>query len=196
MNYAYGVEFVYKTPVGVGEEPFDEELVDDREPPGDPATVDPARYKGLHGNAILSRYPLENVRVITLPDADGERPTSKKKGARDSVLEAERNGNDFLIIASHKLGRRMALLADISDSDIPMGRVTIISTHLEAAAKPSVRRSQMETLLSHIKDTRHPVILAGDMNTVAIDTTPASALGLIKRRAASKRFWLRRGVAL
>ena len=29
----------------------------------------PARYLGLHGNAILSRYPLQNARIVRLPVA-------------------------------------------------------------------------------------------------------------------------------
>ena len=65
MNYAYGVEFVEVDPIALGLEKFegvegdDEELIKDTK-------VDPAKYKGLHGTAILSRYQLENVRLWPL----------------------------------------------------------------------------------------------------------------------------------
>ena len=65
MNYAYGVEFVEVDPIALGLEKFegvkngDEELIRDTK-------VDPAKYKGLHGTAILSRYRLENVQLIPL----------------------------------------------------------------------------------------------------------------------------------
>src|SRR6185437_6201595 len=29
--------------------------------------ADPARYRGLHGNAILSRYPIKHARIYRLP---------------------------------------------------------------------------------------------------------------------------------
>ena len=33
----------------------------------DELAPDPARYLGLHGSAILSRYPIQNVRIFRLP---------------------------------------------------------------------------------------------------------------------------------
>lgn len=77
MNYAYGVEFVEVDPITMG---IDQQVVlqEVQEayagPHQDKAemiayvkqimTPDPARYRGLHGTAILSRYRLENVRLI------------------------------------------------------------------------------------------------------------------------------------
>jgi endonuclease/exonuclease/phosphatase family metal-dependent hydrolase len=47
----------------------------------------------------------------------------------------------------------------------PNGRVTIAATHLENRTKSINRLKQLEELLDTVKDIRHPVILAGDMNT-------------------------------
>ena len=68
MNYTYGVEFVEVDPVfELGTEPVhlpdaqeDQRLYQDLQ-------IDRTRYKGLHGTAILSRYPIQYARVLRLP---------------------------------------------------------------------------------------------------------------------------------
>ena len=77
MNYAYGVEFVEVDPLtmGLDTQVFAEEVEEADTEPGESKSAmlehveqimkpDPERYHGLHGSAILSRYPLENVRLI------------------------------------------------------------------------------------------------------------------------------------
>ncbi len=63
MNYAYGVEFVEVDPIALGTEEFEEVSDEDRAKLKTHITVDKSRYRGLHGSAILSRFPLENVRL-------------------------------------------------------------------------------------------------------------------------------------
>ncbi len=67
MNYAYGVEFIECDPLSTGTETFDgvdpaqrEELIANNQ-------VDRARFRGMHGSAILSRYRLDNVKITRLP---------------------------------------------------------------------------------------------------------------------------------
>jgi hypothetical protein len=63
MNYAYGVEFVEVDPIALGTEEFEEVSTEDRMTLKTQTAVDKSRYRGLHGSAILSRFPLENVRL-------------------------------------------------------------------------------------------------------------------------------------
>lgn len=68
MNYAFGVEFVEVDrledlgidPVELEDPALARQMQNELKP-------DPARYRGLHGNAILSRYPIQNAKIIRLP---------------------------------------------------------------------------------------------------------------------------------
>lgn len=55
MNYAYGVEFVEFDPIATGAEKFEELSPKERSELVSEISVDRARYKGLHGTAILRR---------------------------------------------------------------------------------------------------------------------------------------------
>lgn len=67
-NYAYGVEFVEVDPVfdldtehiHLPDAQQDARLQQD-------LRVDRERYRGLYGNAVLSRYPIRRVRILRLP---------------------------------------------------------------------------------------------------------------------------------
>src|SRR5687767_5266663 len=176
MNYAYGVEFVEVDPIALGKEKFegvkngDEELIRDTK-------VDPAKYKGLHGTAILSRYRLENVQLRPLQFQGHDWYADEKK----SVAPVEKGKRQiaeqvFLekIYRQVRRGGRMMLQADIVDPELPDGRVTIVATHLEDRTTPKNREKQLKELLERIKDINSPVILAGDMNSSGEDSTPTS----------------------
>ena len=132
MNYVYGVEFVELT----GGELEERELYRGR------------NVWGYHGNAILSRYPLRNVRMLRFP---GIEKWYEGKGADESEKVQKR------------LGGRMALFATVA-----LGRdVTIVATHLESSAKDSAMRTVqtrmlLDELRAYAKDS--PVILGGDLN--------------------------------
>ncbi len=125
MNYGYGVEFLELTK-GEAEE---------REKyPGE-------NEWGYHGNAILSKYPLTNLRMIRFPGI-------------------EIWYNHF----QKRLGGRMALFADIMIN----GRtVTFISTHLESTGNDKrLRQSQMNMILNEVKKNCRgvPIVIGGDFN--------------------------------
>jgi hypothetical protein len=88
----------------------------------------------------------------------------------------------------------MMMLADISDTDLPGGKVTIVAAHLENRTKPENRLKQLEELLSQIKEIPNSVVLAGDMNTTTKDMTPTSIGREIKKRLGSEKFWVTQGV--
>ena len=135
MNYAYGVEFLELTGGELGER----EMY-----PG-------ANDWGYHGNAILSRYPLRDVRLLRFPGIE-------KWYAGVGANEGER--------VQQRLGGRMALLATVR---LGSRDVTVVGTHLESSAKDHAARSReirllLDALKGYAKDT--PVILGGDLNAV------------------------------
>jgi len=127
MGFAYGVEFVE---LGTGD-PYETGLF-----------ADVPNDHGLHGNAILSRYPLENVALLPLDDS-GQWFTGTPK-----------NDEQF------RIGGRMAIAAQI-------GGVTYVSVHYESESDAQGRADQTRRLLDLIarEYPAGPCIVAGDLNT-------------------------------
>jgi endonuclease/exonuclease/phosphatase family metal-dependent hydrolase len=198
MNYAYGVEFVEVDPVfDLGTEPVhlsdapeDQRLQED-------LRVDKDRYHGLHGTAILSRYPIENARIFRLPVcydwyANEYKAISKLElGRRWSAHKLFRERMEREL----RHGGRMALIADISVPDLPTGRATVVAAHLENKCPPVCRRQQMQALLADVKYDRNPVLLAGDLNTTSSDNTPTSIRNEIMSRITDYKFWIGQAVS-
>lgn len=101
---------------------------------------------GLHGDAIVSRYPLSRVRVVPLE-----------------------NGIDKFAARERRLGWQNVILADI---DIPGLPVTAASIHLDAHSTQHHRYQQMRQVLDAL-DTDRPVILGGDWNTTTYNSSAA-----------------------
>lgn len=197
MNYAYGVEFLEVDSISLGIEKFEEAAPEDRAEFTKRIQVDPTKYKGMHGTAILSRYPLENVRLLPFDNQGYDWYEDEKKGVT-KIEEGKRELGEkvFLekVVREVRRGGRMMMLADISDPDFPGGKVTIVATHLENRTKPENRLKQLEELLSQIKEIPNAVVLAGDMNTTTKDMTPTSIGREIKKRLGSEKFWVTQGV--
>jgi endonuclease/exonuclease/phosphatase family metal-dependent hydrolase len=199
MNYAYGVEFVEVDPIALGLEKFEELPPEDRAKLAGEISIDPARYRGLHGTAILSRFPLENVRLEPFEHQPHDWYADELKSVRP--LEAgKRLAGEIAfqekVLREVRRGGRTMLTAEIADARLPGGRMTIVATHLESKTEPAGRRKQLEELLGRIKETNTPVVLAGDMNTSTNDATPISAERMLKNRLGSKSFWLKQGLGI
>ena len=198
MNYAYGVEFVEVDPVfDLDTEPVhlpdaqqDQRLQQDLQ-------VDRQRYHGLHGTAILSRYPLENAHILRLPVcydwyASEYRAISKlEQGRRWSAHKLFRERMEREL----RHGGRMALIADITVPDLPTGRATIVAAHLENKCPPACRLRQMQALLADLKNNPNPLVLAGDLNTTSSDNTPTSIRNEIMSRITDYKFWIGQAVS-
>ncbi|HEU4796640.1 MAG TPA: endonuclease/exonuclease/phosphatase family protein [Pyrinomonadaceae bacterium] len=197
MNYAFGVEFVEVDPLTVGTETFEGETSADRAEMVRNIVVDKSRTFGLHGTAILSRFPLRNVRLVPFVNQGHDWYAEEKKNV--SRLEAgKRRGAGIVfgekIAREVRRGGRTMLVADIEERNIPGGMMTVVATHLEAKAKPSERVKQLEELLAYIRHAEHPVVVAGDMNTTGSDSTPTSFQREIKKRLGSGSFWVTQGI--
>ena len=101
---------------------------------------------GLHGNAILSRYPIRGVRLIPLA-----------------------NGVDKVAHREKRLGRQAAVAAHI---DFPNLSLEAVSVHLDAQSTQRHRREQMCGVLDALSSGL-PVILGGDWNTSTYDSSRA-----------------------
>lgn len=199
MNYAYGVEFVEVDPIALGREEFEELPPDDRAELAAEISVDQARYRGLHGTAILSRFPLENVRLEPFKHQPYDWYRDELKSVRP--LEAGKRKAGELVFQEKirrevRRGGRMMLTADVADARLPGGRLTVVATHLEDKTRPEGRRKQLEELLARIKDVNAPVVVAGDMNTSTQDGTPLSAERMLKNRLGSRSFWIKQGLEI
>ncbi len=101
---------------------------------------------GLHGNAILSRYPLHNQRVIPL-----------------------HNGIDKMASKEQRIGRQAALSAEI----VVQGRkVSLVCVHLDANSSQQHRADQMQTVLGALPD-HSQAIVGGDWNTTTFNSSSA-----------------------
>lgn len=197
MNYAYGTEFIEVDPIALGTENFEGLQKVDRDALAEQITIDPELYKGLHGTAILSRFPLVNVRLIPFRTQGYDWYGIEKKGVTN-IEKGKRKMSELAfqqkVEREVRRGGRMMLLADIVDPEIPKGRITIVATHLESRTKPKNRLRQLEELLATIKDIENPVVVAGDMNTSASDATPTSIKREIKKHFGSKKYWIKQSI--
>ncbi len=197
MNWAYGVEFVEVDPKILGTQSFaNVENQDERKELEDLFSVDKTRLLGLHGTAILSRYPLRDVKVVPFQfqaydwyngeKKYGKMEAGKRKGA--SLLFGEE------IVREVRRGGRTNLIATIDVPDLPGEQVTIVAAHLENRTTPKNRVKQMDEILDFIKPISHPVVVAGDMNTTGADGTVVSIKSALLRKLNSPSYWATKGV--
>ena len=155
------------------------------------------RYHGLHGTAILSRYPIRNPRIFRLPVcydwyAQEVKAASKLEvGRRWSAKKLFRERIEREI----RHGGRMALITEVAIPDLPTGNATIVAPHLENKCSPACRRKQMTALLNEIQLDKNPVIIAGDMNTTSKTNTPTSVRNEIMSRVKDYKFWAKQAVS-
>jgi endonuclease/exonuclease/phosphatase family protein len=222
MNYAYAVEFVEVDPIALGRETFVREdflpadgnsgaLIDDGTVPdaelaalaakaNELEAVDPARSRNIHGNAILSRYPIVSWKEVRLQprkgcwDWNANEQIPKDIAGRGMDYLAEKI---FLQKSMRELrhGGRVMLMVDLFVPGVSADGttmqyvdgergsiVTVVNAHLEAKSTPQCRREQMKEVLEQLEGIENPVILAGDLNTVGTDGRPMTVERLLLGR--------------
>ncbi len=104
---------------------------------------------GLHGNALLSRYPIANQRPVFLE-----------------------NGVDIMASREKRIGRQAALAADIL---FPNGTMTAVSVHLDAQSTQRHRYLQLRGVLDAVNSSfgGRPVVVGGDWNTSTYNSSRA-----------------------
>ncbi|MEZ5398305.1 MAG: endonuclease/exonuclease/phosphatase family protein [Bryobacteraceae bacterium] len=101
---------------------------------------------GLHGNAILSRYPIIDAKRISL-----------------------RNGIDKMASREQRLGSQCALSATI---DFPGTPLNVACIHLDANSTQRHRADQMLTVLDALP-ANGACLIGGDWNTTTFDSSSA-----------------------
>lgn len=129
LGYAFGVEFVE---LGIGDA-YETSLF-----------ADVPNDHGLHGNAILSRYPIENAALLPLDDG--------------GLWFTQAPKNDGQL----RIGGRMAMAAQI-------GGITFVSVHYESESDAEGRAEQTRRMLDLIASDygQGPCVIGGDLNTAA-----------------------------
>jgi endonuclease/exonuclease/phosphatase family metal-dependent hydrolase len=191
MNYAYAVEFLELDPLNLG---IEQVKMNDKTAQADiqkSFEPDKSRYLGLHGTAVLSRYPIRKATIRSLPVCYdwflGEKKEisklekGKRMGANLAFMER--------ITREVRRGGRTTLIVELAVPESPTGAVTVVAPHLETKCKPECRRKQMAEILGWIKAETNPVILAGDFNTSGTDTSPTSVSKVITNRLKDPDKW-------
>lgn len=126
MNYVYGLEFI--------------ELVNGED------------VKGHHGNAIFSRWPIKQAKILRLPEEF-----------------------NWYFDTQKRIGSRLAILAELDVAGRSVGVVTI---HLENRTTEAGRGRQMDAILQAAEEMfpNMPVILGGDLNTMCCNGRNAGEL--------------------
>lgn len=109
--------------------------------------ADGANELGLHGNAILSRYPIRSARPIPIG-----------------------NGRDKMRGREKRLGQQVAVAAQI---DLPGLDLAACSVHLDAQSSQAHRRNQMRAVIAGLPE-RGPAVIGGDWNTTTFDSSSAA----------------------
>jgi endonuclease/exonuclease/phosphatase family metal-dependent hydrolase len=103
---------------------------------------------GIHGNAVLSRYPLKDFHLIPLHNA------------KDKMKGKEK-----------RLGYQQALACTV---DFPQGPVRFICAHLDAHSSKRHRRDQMRTIMKFLDGLPTlPSLFGGDLNTTTYNSRNA-----------------------
>lgn len=126
---------------------------------------DRTNEEGLFGIALLSRWPIGEVKIVDLPSP------------ADLQFELER-----------MIGRHVGLIAEVLRPGAPFLAVT---AHLEVHRTRRHRAVQMQHILDALRGESRPVIFAGDWNTHTIDRaqwhSPFSGALTMLAPAASER---------
>lgn len=137
MNYVFGLEFI--------------ELVNGEDP------------KGHHGNAIFSRWPIVQAKIVRLPEQ-----------------------YNWYFDRQKRIGGRLAILAELDVAGTHVGVATI---HLENRTHSEGRKAQLDAILAAAEEmfAGMPVILGGDLNTNTFDGRDKDAIRDIAGSGALQR---------
>jgi endonuclease/exonuclease/phosphatase family metal-dependent hydrolase len=197
MNWAYGVEFIEVDPKALGIQSFaNVENETERKELEDLFSVDKERVLGLHGTAILSRYPLRDVKLVPFEYQAYDWYNGEKKYG--SVEAGKRKGASLVfgeeIVRELRRGGRTNLIATLDIPDLAEKQVTIIATHIENRTTPKGRVKQLDELLDMIRPIHNPVVIAGDMNTTGTDGSVVSIKSAVLKKLNDPSFWATQGV--
>lgn len=192
MNYAYAPQQLEIDPVLLGLESFpDGRGGEERHQP------DPARYKGVFGLAVLSRYPIKSAKCFQLKTQPYDWHAGEKVNT-DLMEDSRRFAAEIVfeneVVREMKVGGRGFFRVDLEMPGLPGNTLSVIHNHLEIKARPQDRDAQMAEILSHLRDIPHTVVMAGDHNTSRADLSPTSTKRVLTRTSTDSQTWLSVGM--
>lgn len=198
MSAVYGVEFLELGPLHLSNRIHAMAPEEKKQFKIDEYAINPQKYLGLHGSAILSKYPILNVQIIRLPD--GYDWYHGEQNKLSSLEKVKRKAADAIFLENMlteiRWGGRMALVVDVAIPELPEKKATFVVVHLENRAKPIARQVQMEYLLNALKSRHNPIVIGGDWNTTGNDVSPTSVKKELRERIKSPSFWSHQAINL
>ena len=193
MNYVYAPEYLEIDPVTLGLEEISLENGAKDTEAMEYFKVDPRRYKGVFGSAVLSRYPIKHVEVHQLKHQPYDWYGGEK--SKTTFLENVRRFGTKTIFKNEitreiKIGGRIFFRVDLEVPELPEKTLTVINIHLEIKCLPKDRTRQMQEILSYLQDINHPVIVAGDFNAAPEDLSSTSVTRVAVRALKNPTNWL------
>lgn len=180
MNYSYAPQQLEIDPVLLGLEP------------GAPKP-DRARYQGVFGLAVLSRYPILSAECFQLQaqpydwyHGELQKPDLAERLRRLGAKVVFEND----IEREMKIGGRIFYRVDLHVPGLPGNRLVVIHNHLEIKTTTRGREAQLREILSHIRSIPHAVVMAGDHNSASADVSPTSVQRVVKRTSTDSQTWL------
>lgn len=197
MNYAFLPEYIEVDPVILGLESIRFKGGQQDEEAEAYYRVDPQRYKGLFGVAVLSRYPIIRAEGFRLFHQGYDWYWQEKQ--KTSYMEKLRRFGAEKVFAEQqtremKVGGRSFFRVDLHIPELPEQVVSVINVHLEIKCQPRTRTEQMAEILNYIREIDHPVILAGDFNSAPMDLSPTSSPRVVARILNAPEFWFSRAI--
>jgi endonuclease/exonuclease/phosphatase family metal-dependent hydrolase len=161
-------------------------------------SIDKTRYKGLHGAAIISRFPIIDSRIIRLPICYDWFNGERSKLSELEKLRRTASGALFKedVYTEVRYGSRMALVATLAVPQVPeTGKLTVVALHLENRCTPACRQTQMNAVLAQLKSIRNPIVMGGDWNTTGTDVSPTSVSKELRMRLKEPAFWTKQALS-
>ncbi len=197
MNYAYGAEQLELDPAYLGTEQITLEGGTKDVEAETFFRANSEKYKGIFGSAVLSKYPILDVRVFQLKHQAYDWYEQEKD--KTTFLENTRRFGAKTVFENElhremKIGGRIFFRVDLYVPDLPEKRLTVINIHLEIKCEPKGREEQLAEILSYIQDIHNPVIVAGDFNSAPSDLSPTSLTRVAERSLKDPSNWLGIGI--
>lgn len=198
MNAVYGVEFLELSPLILNNRIASLTPEEKKQTEVENYPINPQKYLGMHGSAILSKYPILSTQMIRLPE--GYDWYHGEQNKLSSLEKVKRKAADTIFLENMltevRWGGRMALAVDLAIPELPQGKATFVVVHLENRAKPAARQMQMEYLLNALKNRHNPIVIGGDWNTTGNDVSPTSVRKELRDHLKSPTFWTRQAINL
>ena len=149
----------------------------------------PEGFRGLRGNAIVSKYPIKSAHILRLPSCydwfvEEAKYIQDDPDDRERIKVKNRKGEGE--VPYIRRGGRNALIADLVLPNRNI--VTVVSSQLENRAESKCRQNQLYSILYHLRDSYNPIVFGVALNNFGKNTGPQSISHRVKKTVSDKEF--------